>query len=94
MIQDELDELFGEDVEDSSMEISNLIPENIESDQEKDDEALNESQDSQNRLEAQETRLISEINLPTIQKLSNQGLIVIYHMLISKINFILLFINF
>lgn len=73
MSQDELDELFGEEIEDSSVEISNLIPENDKSEQEEDEESSIEPQETQDTQETQ----VSEINLPTVQKLSNQGFIVI-----------------
>lgn len=75
MSQDELDELFGEEIEDSSMEISNLTPENDKSEQEEDEES---SFGSQETHDSQVAELASEINLPTVQKLSNQGFIVIH----------------
>lgn len=58
---DELDELFGEEMEDSSMEISNLT-----------------SEIKHNEIETtvEELRITSEITLPSVQKLSSQGMIV------------------
>lgn len=80
MNQDELDELFGEEIEDSSMEISNLTPENDKIEQEEDEESSIESQEIQDTQKTQETHetQVAEINLPAVQKLSNQGFIVIY----------------
>lgn len=77
MSQDELDELFGEEIEDSQMELSNLKTEKVEHEEEEIEESEMESQEVQDRQETEEVRLTSEINLPTVQKLSNQGLIVI-----------------
>lgn len=77
MSQDELDEIFGEEIEDSQMELSNLKTEKVEHEEEEIEESEMESQEVQDRQETEEVRLTSEINLPTVQKLSNQGLIVI-----------------
>lgn len=77
MSQDELDELFGEEIEDSQMELSNLKSEKVENEEEETEESEMESQEVQDRQETEEVLLTSEINLPTVQKLSNQGLIVI-----------------
>ena len=76
MSQDELDELFGEEPEDSPMELTNSPPENDETEKEEEEESSIESQETQDRQEVEQTQLTSEINLSTIQKLSNQGLIV------------------
>lgn len=76
MSQDELDELFGEEIEDSSMEISELTPENDKSEQEEDEESSIESQETPDTQVAELTS--SEINLPAVQKLSNHGFIVIH----------------
>ena len=75
MSQDELDELFGEEPEDSPMELTNSPPENGETEKEEEESSI-ESQETQDRQEVEQTQLTSEINLSTIQKLSNQGLIV------------------